>query len=158
MWSLHPIVLFVCTVAFAAAQSTAQQPAPSANADAVEQIKALENELAHAVVSRDYESLRRIEADSYVYTDADANVNTRDQFIAAYRSGKSQIPMLRFDEITVQIYGDTAVVRGILTVDRSDNGIHLARKSRYTRVYVRFPQGWRAVAGHSSEIRQEKKP
>lgn len=158
MCRLHAVFLFLWTAAFAAGQSTVQQPAAGANADAVKQIKALENELAHAVVSRDYESLRHIEADSYVYTDADANVNTRDEFIAAYRSGKSQIPMLRFDEITVQIFEDTAVVRGILTVDRSDNGIHLSRKSRYTRVYVRFPQGWRAVAGHSSEIRQEKKP
>jgi len=63
--------------------------------------------------------------------------------------------MLRFDEMTVQVYGDTAVVRGILTVDRSDNGIHLARSSRYTRVYVRLPEGWRAVVGHSSQLQQE---
>src|SRR6185437_8171184 len=75
--------------------------------------------------------------------------------LAAYRSGKSQIPMLRFDEITVHIYGDTAVVRGILTVDRSDNGVHLSRSSRYTRVYVRFPEGWRAVVGHSSQLCRE---
>ena len=63
--------------------------------------------------------------------------------------------MLRFDEITVHIYGDTAVVRGILTVDRSDNGVHLSRSSRYTRVYVRFPEGWRAVVGHSSQLCRE---
>jgi len=155
MRSSHAVILFVCTAVLAAAQSTAQQPASPAEPGIVEQITALENELARAVVSRDYVSLRRIEADSYVYTDSDAHVNTRDEFIAAYQSGKSKIPMLRFDEMTVQVYGDTAVVRGILTVDRSDNGIHLARSSRYTRVYVRLPEGWRAVVGHSSQLQQE---
>ena len=45
--------------------------------------KEIENELARAVVSRDYASLRRIEADGYMYTDADAKVNTRNEFIAA---------------------------------------------------------------------------
>ena len=157
MRSSHAVVILVC-IALLATQSTAQPTAHGAKDRLVAQITKLENELARAVVSRDYASLRRIEADSYIYTDADANVNTRDEFIAAYRSGKSQIPMLRFDEITVQIYGGTAVVRGILTVDRSDNGVHLSRRSRYTRVYVRFPEGWRAVVGHSSELRQENKP
>lgn len=154
MRSSHAVVIFVC-IGLLATQSTAQQPAHGEQARLVKQIRGLEDELARAVVSRDYASLRRIEADSYVYTDADANVNTRDQFIEAYRSGNSRITMLRFDEITVQIYSDTAVVRGVLTVDRSDNGVHLSRRSRYTRVYVHFPEGWRAVVGHSSELRQE---
>ena len=158
MRSFHAVILFLCFAPFAAAQSTTQHAAHGAEARLVDHIKSLESELARAVVSRDYATLTRIEADSYVYTDADANVNTRDQFIAAYRSGKSQIPMLRFDEINVQIYADTAVVRGILSVDRSDNGIHLSRRSRYTRVYVRFPEGWRAVVGHSSELRQRREP
>lgn len=118
------------------------------------EIKALENDLARAVVGHDYASLKRIEADTYVYTDADAQVNTRDEFIQAYRSGKSVIPMLRFHDMVVDVYGNVAVVRGVLTVDRTDNGVHMSRSSRYTRTYIRFPEGWRAVAGHSSQLKK----
>lgn len=77
-------------------------------------------------------------------TDADAHVNTPDEFIEAYRSGKSRISVLRFSDIAVQLYTDAAVVRGILTVE--------SRRSRYTRLYIRFRDGWKAVAGHSSAI------
>ena len=122
------------------------------DADVIAEIKRQEAELARAVVTRDYEMLRRIEADTYVYTDADAHVNTRDEFIEAYRSGKSRISVLRFSHVTVQLYADAAVVRGILTVEREDNGRHLSRRSRYTRLYIRFTDGWKAVAGHSSAI------
>ena len=118
------------------------------------EIKRLENELARAVVARDYATLKRIEADSYVYTDNDARVSTRDEFIEAYRSGKSRIAKLLFHDMVVDVYGDAAVVRGVLTVDRTDNGVHVSRSSRYTRTYVKFPEGWRAVAGHSSQLKK----
>jgi ketosteroid isomerase-like protein/quercetin dioxygenase-like cupin family protein len=123
-------------------------------ADISTEIKTLETELARAVVGRDYAALKRIEADNYVYTDSDARVNTRDEFIEAYHSGKSTIPMLRFHDMVVDVYGSVAVVRGMLTVERTDNGVPLSRTARYTRTYVRFPEGWRAVAGHSSQLKK----
>jgi ketosteroid isomerase-like protein len=121
--------------------------------DVANKIKALENELARAVVANDYKTLKRIEADSYVYTDSDAKVTTRDEFIKDYDSGKSRVFALKFDEMIVTTYGDSAVVRGVLTASRIDNGVDHSRVSRYTRFYVKFPDGWRAVAGHSSKLK-----
>ena len=121
--------------------------------DVANKIKALENELARAVVANDYKVLKRIEADSYVYTDSDAKVTTRDEFIKDYESGKSRVSALQFDEMIVTTYGDSAVVRGVLTASRVDNGVDHSRVSRYTRFYVKFPEGWRAVAGHSSKLK-----
>src|SRR5262245_55349501 len=95
----------------------------NASTDVANKIIALENELARAVVANDYKTLKRIEADSYVYTDSDAKVTTRDEFIKDYVSGKSRVSALRFDEMIVTTYGDSAVVRGVLTASRVDNGV-----------------------------------
>lgn len=124
---------------------------------AIAEIKRMESELARAVVARDYETLRRIEADTYVYTDGDARVSTREEFIRAYQSGESRIPVLRFDDLIVAIYGNAAVVRGVLTVEREDKGVAISRRARYTRFYLRLPAGWRAVAGHSSTLKTASK-
>jgi hypothetical protein len=128
-------------------------PAGKNNRDNASEIKRLENELARAVVARDYVALERIEADTYVYTDSDAVVTTRDEFIREYKAGTSHVTSLRFNDMTVDTYGDAAVVRGILTVERETNGVKISRVSRYTRFYIRFPAGWQAVAGHSSTLK-----
>lgn len=120
------------------------------------QIKQLETDLAQAVVGRDYEVLRRIEAPNYVYTDSDAKVSTREEFIRSYQAGTSRVKSLRFDEMVVNVYRDAAVVRGLVIVDREDEGVVVSRVSRYTRFYVRFTDGWRAVAGHSSKLKESK--
>src|SRR5262245_38123606 len=138
-------------------QTTVSLSNETSQPDIANKIKDIENELARAVVANDAETLRRIEADTYVYTDSDAKVSTRDEFIKDYQSGKSRVTALRFDEMVVTTYDDAAVVRGVLTVSRVDNGVDLSRKSRYTRFYVKFPDGWRAVAGHSSKINTSEK-
>ena len=125
------------------------------NANVVAEIKRLENELARAVIARDYAALQRIESDTYVYTDSDAVVTTRDDFIREYKAGTSKVSVLRFDDMTVDVYGDAAVVRGLLTVERETNGVRIARTSRYTRVYIRFHNGWQAVVGHSSTLKTQ---
>ena len=106
--------------------------------EVVSEIKRLENELARAVVARDYVALQGIEDDSYVYTDSDAVVTTRDEFIREYKAGTSQVTSLRFDDMTVETYGDAAVVRGIVTVERETNGVKISRVSRYTRSTYAF--------------------
>ena len=126
-------------------------------ADVSAAIKSLENELSRAVVARDYAALQRIEADSYVYTDSDAVVTTRDEFVREYKTGTSRVNVLRFDDIIVDVYGDAAVVRGLLTAERETNGVKISRTSRYTRFYVHFPNGWQAVAGHSSTLKTAEK-
>ena len=124
---------------------------PETSADAAAEIQRLEQELARAVVAIDVQAIRRIEAESYVYTDSDANVARREDFIRGYRAG-SPVRSLSFDDVVVETYGDAAVVRGLLTVERVTDGVAIRRVSRYTRFYVRFPRGWQAVAGHASAM------
>jgi ketosteroid isomerase-like protein len=146
-------------VAFAVLALTvpgAARAAPEAE-DTAAAIMKLERELARAAVAIDVDALRRIEADSYVYTDARGKASTRDDFIRAYQNGEGRVHALEYDDMTVDAYGDAAVVRGRLKVERQDGDKTLTRTARYTRFYVRRDGRWQAVAGHSSEIPTEKK-
>jgi ketosteroid isomerase-like protein len=144
-----------------AALSTLALIAPAAFADeaptgdTAAEIKRLERELARAAVAIDVEALRRIEAESYVYTDARGKASTREDFIRAYQNGEGRVHSLEYDEMTVDAYGDAAVVRGRLRVERQDGDRTLTRTARYTRFYVRREGRWQAVAGHSSEVPSE---
>lgn len=133
---------------------SASATGPETKNDVANEIKRLELELAKAIVANDVETLRRIESAGYVYTDSDAKVDGREDFIRAYQAGTSKVRSLVFEDLVVEAYGDAAVVRGVLTAERVTDGVTIRRVSRYTRFYVRFPQGWQAVAGHSSEMKQ----
>ena len=121
------------------------------DADPAAEIRRLEYALARAVVANDVETRRRIEAEGYVYTDSDGKTSRREDFIRASRTGTA-VPSLTFDDLVVDVYGDAAVVRGMQTVERVTDGVSIRRVARYTRFYVRFPEGWRAVAAHASPI------
>ena len=137
----------LAVLATAAVRVGAAEP----TADAAAEIQRLEQELARAVVAIDVPAIRRIEAEGYVYTDSDAKVGRREDFIRGYQAG-SPVRSLSFDDVVVELYGDAAVVRGLLTVERVTGGVAIRRMSRYTRFYVRFPRGWQAVAGHASAM------
>jgi len=153
---LTRLALLVCSLALPGRPSS-EDGGPAAS-DARAQIVRLEQELARAVVENDGAALRRIQAEGYVYTDSDAKVSTREDFIAGYSSGASRVMRLSFHDLVVDLYESAAVVRGILEVERVDAGVKTSRRARYTRMYVRFPEGWRAVAGHSSALATVRPP
>ena len=137
--------------------ATSATAAPETTADPAAEIRRLEHELARAVVENDVDARRRIEAESYVYTDSDGKTSRREDFIRASRSGTT-VPSLTFDDLIVDVYGDAAVVRGVQTVERVADGVSIRRVARYTRFYVRFPEGWRAVAAHASPVASSAAP
>src|SRR6266700_2766522 len=53
---------------------------------------------------------------------------------------------VRYDSLTVRIYDDVAVLRGIADNTGTFRGIPFSGKIRYTRVFVRRDGRWQAVA------------
>lgn len=79
------LLLTVCATATSQSGSSTARRDPAVIAT----IKGLEAQLAGAVVARDYATLRRIEAENYVYTDADAKVGTATSSSAPTRPGRA---------------------------------------------------------------------
>src|SRR5882762_7999981 len=91
--------------------------------DKVEQaVMPMEEELRVAISKGDTKAYARIVGDDYVFTNQDAVVRTKAQMVSAYDSGSIKYESVKFDEIKVHAYGDTAVVTGRQTLKGQDNG------------------------------------
>ena len=61
-------------------------------------------------------------------------------------TGTLKLTSVKYDSLTVRIYGEVAVLQGIADNTGVFRGFPFAGKIRYTRVFVRRPGGWQAVA------------
>jgi uncharacterized protein (TIGR02246 family) len=130
-------------------QPTGEKVASSNTEQAVIQ---LEEDLRAAIAKGDSKAYGRIVGDDYVFTNQDAVVRTKAQMVSAYDAGSIKYESVKFDEIKVQAYGDTAVVTGRQMVKGQDNGKNISGQFRYTRVYVKRQGGWQLVATQTTRI------
>jgi len=121
--------------------------------DKVEQaVMQVEEDLRVAISKGDTKAYGRIVGDDYVFTNQDAVVRTKAQMVSAYDSGSIKYESVKFDEIKVHAYGDTALVTGRQTLKGQDNGKDISGKFRYTRVYVKRQGRWQLVATQATRI------
>jgi ketosteroid isomerase-like protein len=121
--------------------------------DSVEQaVMQMEEELRVAISKGDTKAYARIVGDDYVFTNQDAVIRTKAQMVSAYDSGSIKYESVKFDEIKVHAYRDTAVVTGRNTAKGQDNGKDISGQFRYTRVYVKRQGKWQLVATQSTRI------
>jgi len=121
--------------------------------DKVEQaVMQMEEDLRVAISKGDTKAYGRIVGDDYVFTNQDAVVRTKAQMVSAYDSGSIKYESVKFDEIKVHAYGDTALVTGRQTLKGQDNGKDISGKFRYTRVYVKRQGRWQLVATQATRI------
>jgi ketosteroid isomerase-like protein len=57
-----------------------------------------------------------------------------------------QIRSVQYDDLTVRIYGNVAILQGVADNTGVFRGTPFSGKLRYTRVFVRRAGGWVAVA------------
>ena len=69
-------------------------------------------------------------------------------------SGKLEFTTCKVSDIEAQVFGDTAVVRGIDEVAGEQNGETFAAKERFTDVFIRRDGRWLCVATHDSPMEQ----
>ena len=122
-------------------------------ADSVEQaVMQMEEDLRVAISKGDAKAYGRIVGDDYVFTNQDAVMRTKAQMVSAYESGSIKYESVKFDEIKVHAYGDTAVVTGRQTLKGQDGGKDISGQFRYTRVYVKRQVRWQLVATQVTRI------
>ena len=121
--------------------------------EGVEQtVMQMEEDLRVAISKGDAKAYGRIIGDDYVFTNQDAVMRTKAQMVSAYESGSIKYESIKFDEIKVHAYGDTAVVTGRQTLKGQDNGKDISGQFRYTRVYVKRLGRWQLVATQVTRI------
>jgi len=127
-----------------------QTNAPSQDADVAE-LTRLETVWNDAHLRGDPAALERLWAEELVAVVPRMAPLPKQDALAFVRSGRMKFLRYESAEVTVKVYGDSAVARGRLLRARELGGPTVQDNWRFTKVYVRQAGQWRVVAFHASE-------
>jgi ketosteroid isomerase-like protein len=117
----------------------------SALAQVEDSVRAVEMSRRDALLAADTVALSKMIAPDFVEISRLGTVRTRADNIRDIASGALHLTAIKYDSLTVRIYGDVAVLTGIADNTGTMRGFPFAGKIRYTRIFVRKDGRWQAV-------------
>ena len=128
---------------------------PSSEEDARKEVAATEAAFHQAVLASDVKKLESLLDESFIWTHRAGEQMTRRQLLDELESGELKYSKLETNSVTVSVYGDTAVVRGVSPRQRGSIPGEASDDAGpftifYTLTFINKGSGWKAVAMHSS--------
>jgi len=111
--------------------------------DSAAEILALEQKRCRAEVAADIQTLEDIFDDDIVYIHANGLSEDKTSLIASRR--KIKFTKMERRDSNVRVYGNTAILVGILTFDVEVGGRSLSVEGIVTQVFVKRGDRWRIV-------------
>jgi len=147
------LATFVLLVGVHPARSEAKEPIVTnrsgstavADSSAAAAVIALESARAKALLRADTTALSQMTADEFVEISRLGQLRTKSDNIREIGSGILKLDTVKYDSLTVHVYGDVAVLRGLADNTGTFRGFPFAGKLRYTRIFVRRDGRWQAV-------------
>lgn len=99
-----------------------------------------------ALLHADRVALARMVADEFVEISRLGQLRTRADNIHDIASGELRLTSVKYDSLTVRIYGDVAVLRATADNTGTLRSFPFSGKIRYLRIFVRRDGRWQAVA------------
>jgi ketosteroid isomerase-like protein len=151
---IHKCLLFLfLAIALGLAASTPQhvplhsKPAYDSSEEAtIREIIEMERQAREASLHRDADFSQKTLADDYVAITPLGQVTTKQDTVAARKSGQLRYDTINVSDMVVRIYGDTAVVTARADVKGHQLGEDFSGPYRYTRVWIRRTGRWQAVS------------
>jgi uncharacterized protein DUF4440 len=120
------------------------------------EIAAAQAAFHQAMLAADLKTLETLADESFIWTHRDGEHLTRKQLLDQLGSGQLKYSKLETNNVTVSVYGDTAIVRGVSPRQRSSfpgsggSGDANPFTAFYTLTFVNKGGDWKAVAIHTS--------
>lgn len=103
-----------------------------------------------AYLHGDANTLDQLFADDLVVTMSAMRLLDKKDSVGIIRSGRVKFRRYETSELRIQVYGDAAVVTGLLERVRDVADQNVEDQYRFTKVYVRKSSKWLVVAWHAS--------
>ena len=129
---------------------------PRAEDEAGKDVAAAEAAFQQSLLAGDVKRLESLLDETFVWTQHAGERRTRRQLLDSLASGQLKYSRLETGDVTVNVYGDAAVVRGVSTRRRSSypgdagKGDAAPFTAFYTLTFVNKAGTWKAAAMHSS--------
>lgn len=120
-------------------------PVTRAQSTPEDSVRALEEARGQALLHQDTVALSQLIAPEFNEISRLGTVRSRADNIRDIASGRLHLLTVRYDSLTVRIYGDVAILQGIADNTGTMAGMPFAGKIRYTRVFARRGGRWQAV-------------
>ncbi len=117
-----------------------------AQGSVADSVKAQELGRAQILLRADPTALSRQVANDFVEVSRLGQLRTKQDNLRELATGVLKLSTVKYDSLTVQIYGDVAVVRGIADNTGTYRGMPFSGRLRFTRVLIRRDGRWQAVA------------
>lgn len=136
-------------VCFALACAKAQDATVSG---AKSNILALEHAWDQAQERGDATALAAIFDNSMVYVDYDGKLLTKTEYLARVKSNTTHMQQIVAEQMSVQVFGDTAIVVGTYRAKGVENGKPYLHRGRFTDTWVLMREHWMCVAAETTPI------
>jgi ketosteroid isomerase-like protein len=139
-----------CTRAPEPQTSTPVASAPAATENVAATIGQLERDWVTAIAKKDAPALDRLLAEDFVGTSPTAHTYTRTNAIDDIKNGKYVVDAMDLDEISVNVYGTTAVSFTSQEEKSHYAGTDTSGHYHFTDVWVKRDGRWQVVASHGT--------
>jgi len=122
------------------------------------EVAAIQTAFHQAILAADIKTLEALVDESFIWTHRDGEQMTLKQLLDQLRSGQLKYSKLETNNVTVSVYDDTAVVRGVSPRQRSafpgsgGSGDANPFTAFYTLTFINKGGVWKAVALHTSRL------
>ena len=115
-------------------------------------IVALETAWNHALEVKDTAALQMLLANNMIALDSDGALMNKAAYLAGIKAPDYQPGQVTHEKISVQEFGDTAVVSGIYREKNVENGKPVVHRSSFVDTWVKQDGTWQCVASTSVTI------
>ncbi len=110
-----------------------------------------------AILQGDTAEMNALLSDDYTAITPNGTLQTKDDTLANLRSGRMHFTQLNVSDRKIRFYGNTAIVTSRAQVNGTTGDGQISGNFRYTRVYVKNPQGkWKIVSFEASRIHHRR--
>ena len=126
--------------------------AQNATNDEGGRVLGLEKAWNHAIEAKDTKALDQLLASTFVAVEIDGSVSTKSEFLAGIKAPEYQPAQAVNEDMSIQVYGNAAVVVGIFRIKGVEKGKPYVHRERFIDTWIRQNQGWQCVASSATLI------
>ena len=126
--------------------------AQSAASDEGGRVLGLEKLWNKAIEAKDTKALDQLLASTFVAVEIDGSVSSKSEFLAGIKAPEYQPSQAVNEEMSIQVYGNSAVVVGIFRVKGMEKGKAYVHRERFIDTWIKQNQGWQCVASSATLI------
>ncbi len=115
----------------------------------------LEHVWNDAHLSGNADALEKIQSDDLEIIVPHMAVIHKNEAVQLFRSGRIKFQKYETSDLHIRVYGNSVAVTGKMLRVRVTNGDEHTDHWRFTKLYVRTGDTWKAVSFHASEAEQE---